>query len=69
MILYGTNFLYLTQSAPYLTDNRSGTGFGAKNDDLLVSTRLIIAVLTMHEENGKVEDVKVGYWGIEACWE
>ncbi len=66
MILYGTIFLYCSQSAPYLNvrHQRCSEKYNARGSLLLAV--LIIAVLAMHQEDSEVTNVKVGDGSFEA---
>jgi hypothetical protein len=70
MILYGTSFLYRSQSSPYLTQVEAQMSHGSRQqvEDSLVGALFVISHLTMDQEHSKEHEVKVGDRGLEASW-
>ena len=55
---YGTSFLYLIQSSPYLRCFNQCQSYG-KNDNLLLLASFIVAALTMDKKNEEIANIEV----------
>lgn len=70
MILYGTSFLYRSQSSPYLTEIEAqlSVQFETDVEDSLVGALFVISCLTMDQKHDEEHEVEVGDRSLEASW-